>query len=325
MNQYSPIVAVLVTLSVIVFILHSRFGGWLQDVPNARSLHAVLVPRSGGIAIWAGILSGWALVSHAVAWWLLSPLIILFCVSLLDDVRGLPVRPRLLSQFIAASLMLAGSGFLAQQGLMSALVMLLFTVWLTNLYNFMDGADGLAGGMTLFGFSCYGAAALLAQNDAMAMLSLSVGAAALGFLCFNFPPAKMFMGDVGSIPLGFLVAALGLWGWQQDCWPVWFPLLVFSPFLVDASVTLARRTWRGARITEAHREHYYQRAIRMGRTHREVALVEYMLMLGCGGTALLALHGGYVWQVMAVWVCIYTSLMLPLDAAWKRHEREQHA
>ncbi len=175
--------------------------------------------------------------------------------------------------------------------------MLLFTVWMTNLYNFMDGSDGLAGGMALFGFSMYGIAALLGDNDTFAMLNFSVAAAALGFLYYNFPPAKVFMGDAGSIPLGFLVAGMGLWGWQLGCWGAWFPLLAFSPFIVDASVTLVKRTLHGVKITEAHREHYFQRAIQMGWRHRQVALVEYVLMLGVGhrhcGRCTRPCHGKY--------------------------------
>ncbi len=133
------------------------------------------------------------------------------------------------------------------------------------------------------------------------------------------------MGDAGSIPLGYLAAAMGLWGWQQGCWSASFPLLVFSPFIVDASVTLAKRTMRGARIAEAHREHYYQRAIQMGWSHRNVALVEYALMLGSGVSALLVLDSSLPWQALLAWAGIYAALMVSLDIAWKRFERRQHA
>ena len=99
--------------------------------------------------------------------------------------------------------------------------------------------------MALFGFTFYGIAALFAHNETLAMMNFAISAATLGFLFYNIPPARVFMGDAGSIPLGFLVSAMGLLGWQQGCWTVWFPLLVFSPFIVDASVTLIKRTLRG--------------------------------------------------------------------------------
>jgi UDP-N-acetylmuramyl pentapeptide phosphotransferase/UDP-N-acetylglucosamine-1-phosphate transferase len=325
MTYLAPIVSALVTLSSLAFILSGRFSFKIQDIPNERSLHSRPVPRMGGVGLMAGVLAGWLLMSGALTWWLLLPMAILFTVSLLDDMRGLPVRVRLSAQLLAAAILVGGSGFFAQQGVVAALSLLLLTVWMTNLYNFMDGSNGLAGGMALFGFAAYGIAALIAHADTLALLNFCISAAALGFLFFNFHPARVFMGDAGSIPLGFLAAAMGLWGWQQSCWPAWFPLLVFSPFIVDASVTLLKRSLRGAKVTEAHREHYYQRAIRMGWSHRKVALVEYGLMLASAAVALLAL--GQAFPVLTFLVCgaVYAGLMLPLDAAWKRFERGQHA
>jgi UDP-N-acetylmuramyl pentapeptide phosphotransferase/UDP-N-acetylglucosamine-1-phosphate transferase len=150
----------------------------------------------------------------------------------------------------------------------------------------MDGSDGLAGGMAVIGFGTYGLAAWLGGNLELELLAWSIAAAAAGFLIFNFPPAKIFMGDVGSIPLGFLAGALGVAGWLQGLWPLWFPLIVFAPFIVDASVTLLRRALRRERIWQAHREHYYQRLILSGWSHRKTAIWEYALMLACAALAL---------------------------------------
>jgi UDP-N-acetylmuramyl pentapeptide phosphotransferase/UDP-N-acetylglucosamine-1-phosphate transferase len=153
------------------------------------------------------------------------------------------------------------------------------------------------------------------------MLNFTIGAAALGFLFNNFHPAKVFMGDSGSIPLGFLVAGMGLWGWQQGCWPAWFPLLVFSPFIVDASITLIKRALRRVKVTEAHREHYYQRLVQMGWGHRNVAILEYILMWAVGVSAIVALHDVFPWRTFLVWIAIFGVLMLLIDVAWKRFER----
>lgn len=323
MSHYSPIVAVLVTMLLTFIILRSKFGKEIQDIPNERSLHETPIPRIGGVALMAGVLSGWALMLDALVWWLVLPLIILFVVSLFDDMRSLTVKKRLLAQLVAATLLVAGFGLFTQQGFIVALFALLFTVWMTNLYNFMDGSDGLAGGMALFGFTFYGIAALMSHNDAFAMLNFSIGAAALGFLFNNFHPAKVFMGDAGSIPLGFLAAGMGLWGWQQALWPAWFPLLVFSPFIVDASVTLVKRTLRGVKITEAHREHYYQRGIQLGWGHRNVAMIEYALMLAVGVSALWALGQALPWTLLLTWSGIYAGLMWALDTRWNNTKREQ--
>jgi UDP-N-acetylmuramyl pentapeptide phosphotransferase/UDP-N-acetylglucosamine-1-phosphate transferase len=321
MSYYSPFVAFLISLALISAILATRLGNKVQDIPNERSLHATPTPRIGGLGLMGGVLAGWALLFHAVTWWLLLPLIGLAAISLLDDMYSLPVKQRLLAQMIAAAVLVAASGLFTREGALIALAVLLFTVWMTNLYNFMDGSNGLAGGMALIGFAFYGIAALIAHNEVLAMLNLSISAAALGFLYYNFPTARIFMGDAGSIPLGFLVAAMGLLGWQQGCWSGWFPLLVFSPFIVDATVTLLKRSWRGAKVTEAHREHYYQRAIQMGWSHRKLASVEYVLMLAVGASALAVTQEGFPWMVLLAWGIIYTGLMLVLDARWRGFQR----
>jgi UDP-N-acetylmuramyl pentapeptide phosphotransferase/UDP-N-acetylglucosamine-1-phosphate transferase len=189
-----------------------------------------------------------------------------------------------------------------------------------NVYNFMDGSDGLAGGMALFGFGFYGGAAWLAGDSAFASVNFAVAAAAAGFLFFNFHPARIFMGDAGSVTLGFLVAALGLLGWQQGHWPAWFPVLVFSPFIVDASLTLARRLLRGEKVWQAHREHYYQRLVRMGYGHRVTALLEYVLMLLAGLSALWGLQQGerHRLGLLWLWASTYLVLMVVVDAHWTR-------
>jgi len=128
------------------------------------------------------------------------------------------------------------------------------------------------------------------------------------------------MGDVGSVPLGFLAAAMGLLGWQRGAWEWWFPVLVFSPFVVDASVTLARRIFRRERVWEAHRDHYYQRLVQLGWGHRRTALAEYVLMFACGVLGLAALERPPFVQAMVLGVVaiVYGGLMLAVDAAWRK-------
>jgi UDP-GlcNAc:undecaprenyl-phosphate/decaprenyl-phosphate GlcNAc-1-phosphate transferase len=322
MTHYSPLIAALVCLALTTIILHSKFGKGIQDIPNERSLHETPIPRIGGVGLMAGVLTGWAWMFYSLVWWVVLPVLLLFVISLIDDMQGLPVGKRLSAHLIAAAILIGGSGVFVQQGIVIAVVLLLLTVWMTNLYNFMDGSDGLAGGMALSGFTMYGIAALMNNNDAFAMVNFTIGAAALGFLYNNFHPAKVFMGDAGSIPLGFLVAALGLWGWQQGCWPAWFPLLVFSPFIVDASITLAKRAMRGAKVSEAHREHYYQRLVQLGVGHRNTAIFEYALMLSVGVSALLGLRNSDVLPyVVEGWAIIYAIVMVSLDYWWKVAKR----
>jgi len=190
-----------------------------------------------------------------------------------------------------------------------------------NLYNFMDGADGLAGGMGLFGFGAYELAAQLAGQGTLAGLSVAIVAACAVFLLRNFPLAKIFVGDVGTIPLGFLAGALGLAGWHDGIWPIWFLMLVFAPFVCDGTLTPLKRILRREKVWQAHRDHYYQRLVRMGFGHRSTAWIEYAATAACVATALLAREAQAEVQLAAV--CGATpglaAIALWIDARWARH------
>jgi UDP-N-acetylmuramyl pentapeptide phosphotransferase/UDP-N-acetylglucosamine-1-phosphate transferase len=177
----------------------------------------------------------------------------------------------------------------------------------------MDGADGVAGGMSVIGFGAYAIAAAVTGHWELAGLCTAVAAASLAFLLHNFHPARIFLGDVGSIPLGFLAAALGIVGWRDDAWPLWFPVLVFGPFNADATVTLLKRLLRREKVWRAHRDHYYQRIVRMGMGHRAAALIGYVVMLFCAGTALVGRGQPPAIQAMAF---AGASAALAAVAAW---------
>lgn len=294
-----------------------------MDIPNQRSLHAAPIPRTGGLAVFLAVLLVWVIGGYAAQYSsLVAATAALVALSFADDMKGLAVLWRLLGHASVSALY--AYDCCRQIGPVGLVMVLLVMVWMTNLYNFMDGSDGLAGGMALFGFSAYAAAAHAVPLGAM---NLVVAAAAAGFLVFNFPPAKVFMGDAGSIPLGFLAASLGLLGWRQGLWPLWFPLLVFSPFVVDASATLLRRLAGGERVWQAHREHYYQRLIRMGWSHRRTALAEYALMAAAAASALAGLGTNPARQtlILALWCVVYLGLMAAVDHRWRRFVRTSGA
>ena len=192
-------------------------------------------------------------------------------------------------------------------------------VWAANLYNFMDGSDGLAAAMGACGFAAYGVAAWQAGAPATAYFALA--AAMVPFLAMNIPPARMFMGDIGAVPLGFLAAAFGLAGWRAGTWPAWFPLLVFLPFITDASVTLGLRLCRHERVWEAHKMHYYQRLHQLGAGHRGTLLVFGALIAGTAGSALatLAFDPGSGWIVMAAWSGALAALFCGIEYHWQHH------
>jgi UDP-N-acetylmuramyl pentapeptide phosphotransferase/UDP-N-acetylglucosamine-1-phosphate transferase len=312
----APLIAFLLGRLVLHALLSERGRALLLDQPNERSLHARPVPRTGGLAIMAGVL--------AAALWLGAPLpivagaVALVAVSLLDDWRSLSSGLRLVVHLAVCAGFCAALVPELPWPLVAALALALG--WMANLYNFMDGADGLAGGMAVAGFGTYALAAALGGDAPLAWLCASVAAAAAAFLVSNFPPARIFMGDAGSVPLGFLAGAIGLAGWQRGLWPWWFPAAAFAPFAVDASVTLLRRAVRGERVWQAHRSHYYQRVILLGWSHRRTAMAEYAVMAACAAAALLALNRAPAVQaaVLAVPAFLMAGAMLAVDRAWSR-------
>lgn len=315
-----------ISVSLIAFIVTTIAVGWLArtraaqlaiDEPNARSLHTTPVPRTGGIGLLLGIAAGWTLVAPPLPWAFWFAAAVVIAISLLDDLRGLSAAVRLAAHLFAAALaamaLLDGESPLLVAGAIFAIG------WMCNLYNFMDGSDGLAGGMALFGFLAYALAAWLAGSTQFALLNLAIAAAAAGFLAHNFHPARIFLGDAGSVPLGFLAATLGLSGWLQRDWTWWFPLLVFSPFIIDASVTLARRLLAGARVWEAHRDHYYQRLVQLGLGHRNTALAEYALMAVCAlaGLWTITLDNGAQYLVLTAAGMVYLAILVAIERAWR--------
>jgi UDP-N-acetylmuramyl pentapeptide phosphotransferase/UDP-N-acetylglucosamine-1-phosphate transferase len=155
----------------------------------------------------------------------------------------------------------------------------------------------------------------------LALAAGVTGAASLAFLAFNAPPAKVFLGDAGAIPLGFLAGTLGALGVARGAWPAWFPVLVFSPFIVDATLTLVRRLAAGEKVWIAHRTHYYQRLVTGGWSHRRLAFAAWSAMLLAGASALVALEGTVMLHraIIALWVVAYVVALAVID---RRHPRK---
>jgi UDP-N-acetylmuramyl pentapeptide phosphotransferase/UDP-N-acetylglucosamine-1-phosphate transferase len=290
------------------------------DIPNDRSLHTRPTPRVGG----------WGIVPVVVILiWLVAPALwlpalaaaLLAALSQIDDRRGLPARVRFGGHAAAVAALVAVYPANVPWWALAAMSVLL--VWLVNLYNFMDGSDGLAGGMALFGFGGYAIAAFVSPHPdpALSLAGAIVAGAAAGFLLFNFHPARIFLGDAGSIPLGFLAGALGYWGWREGVWPVWFPAVSFAPFIGDASATLLKRLLRGEKFWQAHREHYYQRLVQSGFGHASTARVWYLFMAAGIMLAISALQFEilYQWLVVVAWTVVLVVAGLCIDRHWRRH------
>ncbi|PSJ18167.1 MraY family glycosyltransferase [Nitrosomonas supralitoralis] len=305
----APLLSFLLSFFSILWLITVKNDLFL-DQPNERSLHRVPVSRIGGLGLLFGVIATWLCYSITIPDSVLIGIGSLMVISLADDVWRAPIWCRLMVQTVVAvwfsmSLLLDvyGWGFVA--GTVVAII------WMSNLYNFMDGSDGLAGGMAVIGFGVYGWLAYVAGANDFAVINFSITAAAMAFLMHNFYPARIFMGDVGSIPLGYLAAALGVLGWLYHLWSMWIPVLVFFPFIADATVTLIKRLLQGKKIWRAHREHYYQRIVQSGFGHRNTALAIYGLMLATGASAVWTNEQDMAIQirVVMVWGSIYLVLM----------------
>jgi UDP-GlcNAc:undecaprenyl-phosphate GlcNAc-1-phosphate transferase len=315
----APLGAFAICWLTLAFLLQ-RAARLPMDHPNARSLHAIPTPRVGGIGIVIAVGIASMLIQSRALWPFMLGAFMLAVISLLDDYKNLPVLWRLLAHVavaIAVVILFSGSDGV------NMLLAILVIVWMTNLYNFMDGADGLAGGMAVIGFGALGVAAWWAGAPQLAWFCASIAAAALAFLRFNFPPARLFMGDAGSIPLGFLAAAIGVYGVAQSYWPVLFPVIIFSPFILDASVTLIKRAAHGEKIWRAHHDHYYQRLVRMGWGHRKMTLAAYVLMLLCAMAGLLLIQKPDAAGLLTLlWAAGYLLLFITLDWRWSHLKHE---
>lgn len=309
--------------AVVLGILLKTGLAWrlATDIPNERSLHERPTPRVGGWGMMPVVVL--AIMLLAPSLWLIAVAVaFLAAVSQIDDRHGLPARVRFAAHFVAVLALIVVYPAPVPSWCLAGLAFLM--LWLVNLYNFMDGSDGLAGGMALFGFGAYTVAALLGPVPAyeLSWACAAVAGAAGGFLFFNFHPAKIFLGDAGSIPTGFLAGALGYWGWRSGAWPIWLPALVFSPFIGDASATLIRRLLRGEKFWQAHREHYYQRMVRLGIGHAATALTWYLVMFAGIMLAFwaLALSTALQWGIVAGWAFVLVLMGAAIDVRWRRFQ-----
>jgi UDP-N-acetylmuramyl pentapeptide phosphotransferase/UDP-N-acetylglucosamine-1-phosphate transferase len=275
----------------------------LLDLPNERSSHVRPTPRLGGVGVLVAIvvadagMSGAAGVTSREAVFVLVLATSVSLVSLLDDFRGLPPLVRLVVHLTTAALAVAWLGALelgglqfgppAAAGIAARGLTVLWIAGFINAFNFMDGTDGIAATQALIAASAWGVAGWWLGNEPLTLLAVAVAAASAGFLVHNWPPATIFMGDVGSALLGLLLATLPLLAGDQHLLtavlPVW-------PFVFDTTFTLLRRAHRRENVLAAHRSHLYQRLTRCGWSHGRTALLY----------SLLALAGAFVAVPMAV-------------------------
>jgi Fuc2NAc and GlcNAc transferase len=276
-------------LSVLLTGLMRRYAlaRGILDAPNARSSHTRVTPRGGGIAIVAAMVAGVAvglgagIIDARLAAALCGGGIAVAWIGFADDRSPVSVGKRLLIHFAAAAWAVFILGGLPplqvgeavrDLGTAGDVFAVVAVVWIINLFNFMDGIDGIAGGEAVTIAAVGGLLALSGGMGGVAAAAFVLAAASGGFLVWNWPPARIFMGDVGSGFLGFAIAVLGLAAARESPTAPWVWLMLGGVFMVDATVTIVRRILRRVNLSDAHREHAYQRLSRRWKGHLPVLL-----------------------------------------------------
>jgi UDP-N-acetylmuramyl pentapeptide phosphotransferase/UDP-N-acetylglucosamine-1-phosphate transferase len=288
------------------------------DYPVDRSSHTVPTPRGGGLAIVATIVLGLYLTGSQTgeletSWIILAVLGGLAAISWIDDLRSLRVSIRLSSQIICVAI-----GIWALSPLIAAMLLplplwtlLIFTglcwIWFINLFNFMDGIDGIASIETIT--ICIGISIVVVTTGAapyLGPISLVTAAATAGFLIWNWHPAKIFMGDVGSVTLGFFIGWMLLELILAGQWAA--AIILPGYFLADATITLGKRAVRMEKIWQAHKEHFYQRAHQCGLSHADISLRVFAVNCCLVALALLAARGNELLGLAGATLVVATLL-----------------
>jgi UDP-GlcNAc:undecaprenyl-phosphate GlcNAc-1-phosphate transferase len=311
-----------------LLLLRIRVTDRFIDVPGERSSHDVVKPRFGGIAVVTAFFLGFGVLllvrPEARGFLPLLPCgTLVFAAGVLDDWRPLPVAVRLAAQLGAAVIVVATGNvvesiFIPLAGtidldVLSVPFTILFVVASINFYNFIDGIDGLAAGSAAITAGFLALIAYMLGHGALALLAIAAAGASLGFLQFNFPPSRLFMGDGGSTFLGFFFAFVAIAGNRLvPEVPFFITVLLLSSLYLDAGVTLLRRLFRGEKIFQPHRTHYYQRLLALGFNHKQVTVLEYALTVLLGTSVVVFFKAGGFFPVFLClcWLLVFTTLML---------------
>lgn len=304
------------------FVRRYAINKRILDVPNHRSSHSVPTPRGGGLSFVCTFLGALiclyiiGIIPEEVLFALLGGGGLIAAIGWLDDNRGLTPAVRLFCQVVAAiwgvawlggyQSMTVGTGTLSLSWV-GGILAVLGTVWMINLYNFMDGVDGMAGTEAVTVSAIAGILLFFTGNGELAMVCMTLAFSVVGFLVWNWPPASIFMGDVGSGFLGFVFACLAIASENSGALPLIVWIMLLGVFVIDATVTLVRRLINGEKLYEAHRTHVYQLAVQAGFSHKEVTVAVCLINICLGLVAVLLVKWpGWVFPAVILVVVFLT-------------------
>lgn len=314
-----------VTICLVYAFRHLAFRFHLLDIPNARSSHVSPTPSAGGIGIALSFFIGLALL-HCVDLCRVEILIsffigglILASIGFIDDFKHLPIRVRIVFHFIVASLVIYSFGslpildcgfFIWHWHYIGLVVALLGLVWLINLYNFMDGIDGLAASEAVFVSSSVALLLFMKGSFTLIPLFALLASACAGFLVWNWSPARVFMGDTGSGFLGFVFGVLLIVTTNMGFLTPWQWLILLGCFWVDATLTLLFRVVMGQPWYLAHRSHAFQQAVKKTGCHRQVVMrIQMINILWLLPMAMLTVYFPQ-WIILITFVAILPIILL---------------
>lgn len=340
----------LVTSIIASFVVAVWLTAWVKryslknhllDIPNDRGSHQEVTPRGGGIAIIVPVVLVTVIVmlftgQHYLEYGtLILTVVSLAMIGWLDDHKDQPVLRRVGVHMMAGIIVLYGIGSVEyinidslKLGLspLAGIITVLWVAWMANLYNFMDGIDGLVAGHTAISACAIGLWFSLSGDLLTACVCYSLMAASLGFLIWNWEPARIFMGDVGSVAIGGLLAGLAVLGYQAYQIPIMAFVLLFLVFLTDTGLTLLSRVRRRKVLWQAHREHYYQRAVATGWSHAQVTTCLLLTNIVLAVLAsLVALNVGWTWLWLLLGLLVVISLAQMVRFAEHSNTRNSNA
>jgi len=327
MNLDYLIAAVLfVGVSVLAWMLVRQLIGFLHarqqvDIPNERSSHVGSVPRGGGLAIslllWLSLLVSALLSSQTILYATLAALVASWAVICWwDDRSSLAPGRRFLAQCFLACFTVASFGWVSQLlsfnlGILGSVITVIGVLWMANLYNFMDGIDGIAASQAIVAGLTLASWLYFLDNHLLALNCLVVAAASYGFLLLNWQPAKIFMGDVGSVTLGAFFAMLMILLETRHNVPILSLVLLFAVFILDATTTLLIRMFKREPFWQPHRRHLYQRFVQLGFSHQRVTLGAIVLMIFCSVLATLSLaHHAMIPMFIGLELAVFIALWI---------------
>ena len=316
LNYFFILFSILIFFQFLFIITKIKFPIIFYDIPNSRSSHSTNILKIGGLIIFLNFyFLSFFFIENSSIKHILFLSISIFLVSLFDDFFDIPIYLRLLIHFVISGILIYLLNF---DHLLISFFFLISLVWITNLYNFMDGINGLSAFMLIFGLTPMAYVAYIYGNFDLSNHLFLLVFLFFPFLYFNFLKNKIFLGDAGSVTTGFIVGAVGLYGWRNGFWPIWFPTILFSIFGADATLTVILRIIYKKNPFVAHRTYFFHKLIDLGFTKNIISLYYAFSMMLSSILCLILLRCsmGTIYISISIYLLFLLSILVFIHLKW---------